>query len=1125
MTLTAIGGSTLVGGNGNISFGSTTSGGGGLTKIGIDTLTLGGAVSFGGGLNVNQGNVIITTPGSYTGNIVINGGTLSAGLDTYLGALSNSVSLSNGGVLQVTGTFSSSRAISTATAGGAININGSGQVLTLAGSLSGSSPFAKTGAGTLRLTSANAFSGPLTINSGIFSLAGANGSLPNVASIDVVTSGTLELNSALSGNKSPVQDRVNDSAPIILDGGTVSLLGSGGSTTTETLGALIPSSGASTIISTNGSNGQSMSPAALTFTSLGARTVGATVDFEGTGEILFASGVPDGTVLGGWATVNGANFAKYSAATGVIPFGSGDYTINNFSGGVTSNVKLDPTVSTPPVPASVGTVSISTLNIAGNDNPIYGTLVLNQSAGSTLTLNNSGLIKTGLNPVLITGGILTGSGTTQNPGELDISVTGGPLTINSQIAGPFALTERGTGTLVLNGSTANTYTGFTLISGNLNLNSSFGQAIPNGNFLIDGGTVTSLANGQLSPGTNVIIQSGGTWNLNGHTETIQSFNNSGGIMLFNHGTLLTNTSNGTVLLAGGTTTLASVLKSPFITVTGGTNLVDATGIMQASASLIWNGSNPAVTVNANASSPGTVILTDGASMLFTPPTTGVADLLNSGAGLPGTLNLSNSVNHSFTINPNGTVVVSTQIMNGGFSVGGGGTLELMGTNTYSGSTTIGANTTLMAYTQSALGSSGSSINFSGGTLALRSKLAATPYPYSTTVSAPSVSTFIDMDVPIAGPGVTAGTFSMQNMTVGSGGASFNVSGSDGGTLIVNGTFTIESTGTNSLFLHTAANLNLSNGITCTGTPVDITKDLAGTLTIGGSQQDSFASLTVKAGLVQLNNTSGFFPAVPGNLTIANGSTVRAFKNGSAPQIAPTSVVTINSGASNVASLLDLNGDSDQLTNLSFIGGGTLSTGSGTATLGGTVSTVAGVLPSLIFGNVSLTADNSTIFNIASGNVSTGIDMQIAANISGGSFTKAGSGLLYLTGVNTFTGPITVSGGVLRVDSSGNLAGNPVNLAGGTLQFSQAFVASPTGALSLATGLSNVDTGSNTVIETGGINGSGGLVKIGTGTLVLNGTNGFTGGLAIDGGTVQVSSDAALGGSTGPITLAGGYAGD
>ena len=155
-------------------------------------------------------------------------------------------------------------------------------------------------------------------------------------------------------------------------------------------------------------------------------------------------------------------------------------------------------------------------------------------------------------------------------------------------------------------------------------------------------------------------------------------------------------------------------------------------------------------------------------------------------------------------------------------------------------------------------------------------------------------------------------------------------------------------------------------------------------------------------------------------------------------------------------------------------------------------------------------------------------MQISATISGGTasspvgLTKDGPGILYLSGANTFTGPIQVDLGVLEVSSAVSLgnAANTVTLDGGTLQFVSAFDPSAAGPITLPAS-SSLDTQGNTVPIAGNISGAGALTKLGSGTLVLEGTNSFNGGLTIDAGTVQANTDAELGATGVPVTLAGG----
>src|SRR4029450_6360272 len=82
--------------------------------------------------------------------------------------------------------------------------------------------------------------------------------------------------------------------------------------------------GASLIRVTSPSTGT----AVLSFTTLASRSVGATVDFSasplGAKNKIVLGGVAAG-FIGGWATANRADFAKYDLGQGVLPFVPTDY--------------------------------------------------------------------------------------------------------------------------------------------------------------------------------------------------------------------------------------------------------------------------------------------------------------------------------------------------------------------------------------------------------------------------------------------------------------------------------------------------------------------------------------------------------------------------------------------------------------------------------------------------------------------------------------------------------------------------------------------------------------------------------------------------------------------------------
>ena len=167
---------------------------------------------------------------------------------------------------------------------------------------------------------------------------------------------------------------------------------------------------------------------------------------------------------------------------------------------------------------------------------------------------------------------------------------------------------------------------------------------------------------------------------------------------------------------------------------------------------------------------------------------------------------------------------------------------------------------------------------------------------------------------------------------------------------------------------------------------------------------------------------------------------------------------------------------------------------------------------------------SRTFTIARGNKAA--DMAITAAIGGGStqspvgINKAGAGILYLSGQNNFTGPINVTGGVLQVDGDANLgsSANIVTLNGGTLL--SRGILTHTVQIAGSGGTADVESTDLTTMNAT-IGGSGGLFKIGTGTLVLAVVNNFSGGVNINNGTVQTGSDLYLGTAGGAVSFGGG----
>lgn len=130
---------------------------------------------------------------------------------------------------------------------------------------------------------------------------------------------------------------------------------------------------------------------------------------------------------------------------------------------------------------------------------------------------------------------------------------------------------------------------------------------------------------------------------------------------------------------------------------------------------------------------------------------------------------------------------------------------------------------------------------------------------------------------------------------------------------------------------------------------------------------------------------------------------------------------------------------------------------------------------------------------------------ISGAISGGfPIIKQGPGTALLSGVNSFTGGLSVSEGILEIGGSGSLGSGSYN---GTLDVSPDAVFRHNSSVSQTLA--------------GTISGGGAISKNGSGSLTLSGDNSaFTGPIEVNAGTLSLSHLGALGGAT-LLTIAGG----
>ncbi len=301
-----------------------------------------------------------------------------------------------------------------------------------------------------------------------------------------------------------------------------------------------------------------------------------------------------------------------------------------------------------------------------------------------------------------------------------------------------------------------------------------------------------------------------------------------------------------------------------------------------------------------------------------------------------------------------------------------------------------------------------------------------------------------------------------------------------------------------------------------GSPVMITNNapaiLDDTTTVTNVAMATLASPTVatfnnntnpyavaSSGGNNLGGNAGLFVAGSGTVTLSGGantySGVTTLGGGT----------TIVSTVGNGGTLSDIGAAPSVASNIVFNGGALQYIGAGSTnnrlftlnSFGGTIDNEStGVLNLNNPGVIGQNGGGPRLLTLTGINTAGDIFASALRDGSGAtSLSKQGVGTWILTGTNSYSGVTTIANGVLQV-------GN-----GGTGNLGNSSVINNTGLV-----FSN--SASSTVV--GAINGPGAVTNAGTGTAILANNNGFTGGLYINSGTVQVGN----GGPTGSLNNAG-----
>ena len=961
-----------------------------LTKGGAGTLVLAGANTYGGTTRVTLGTLTVANTlalqnstlemnPAFTGTLGFGTGITTVSLGGLTGSR-NMVLLNadNNGVNLAVGNNNSSSSYS--------------GILSDLGGLTGGG-LTKTGTGTLTLSGSNTYTG-------------ATG----------VGNGTLKLDFSVAASATNI---IGTGSSLVLGGGTLNLTGKSSTSNSQTFAGLTVNPGSSVVTLAANATGN---PLALALNAI-TRNPGGIVSFSlPTGTQSASNGITATSsndasgILGGWATVGGADFASinsgnvvaYSGYSDVTRLTSGPQVIANAP---TANIRLvEGSGSQGYITLGAATTTINTLNQSAVGGTSAATI---DPAGGTWVINGI-LVAGGAGSLTI--GTGTASGTIHSAGTELVVTNGSASVINSVVtdgSGSSSLIKSGAGTLTLGG--VNTYTGATsVLAGVLKLAAA------------GSGAYTSL--GTADAGTTVA--SGAALDLNG----------------FSVNTAEALTLTGTGVAAGGALTNSSSSSATYaglLTLGGNTSIVAASGSIILTQAGTITGSGCALTLDGAAT---------GSSL---------AGSIATGAG------------------------TLTKV--------GSGTWTLLAANTYTGLTSVTAGGLILGVANAIPGA----ITVNGATALLDLG----------THNDASSAVILDGGGSIAGSGgvlTSTADFALKNGTISAilGGAS-GLQKTTAGTVILSAVNSFS--GATSITGGTLA-LGIANAI-----PAAITVNGASAGLSLGAYDNSSSAVTLDGGA-----------SITGSSGTLSSSTDFALKNGV--------VSAILGGQSGVqkttAGIVTLTGSN------TYVGPTTLSAG----TLNINSDASLGLVPSLPSANLAFGASATLQFAAApalnanrnvsiAGAATATIDTQannpsIQGSIVGdGGLTKIGSGMLTLTGMNTYVGLTTLGAGTLNINSDAALGAVPASAtttvvfsASATLQFAADFALNANRILSVVSGASaSFDTQANNPSIDGVIAGSGNLIKTGSGTLTLTGANTYAGTTSINVGTLQVNGSLGSGG--------------
>jgi autotransporter-associated beta strand protein len=1008
-------------------------------------------------VKVGAGQLSLIGSNGYSGGTVINGGTISVSADINLGSGGyyysgdGYLALNNGAMLQVTGTNDSSfgRPIVLGAGGGGFDINAASNNLTVSSPISGSGGFIKAGLGTLTIANALTYTGTTSIRSGAVDLA----SSPLNGPVYVAAGASLNMGPlpGLMGQYYNIMPSdVNTTDPDFASLTNLEYVLAG---QTPGLWSLSSTAGANFDFSGTGSGFPSpYNTNAYNFEALWAGTFNAPTN----GTYTFDTASDDGSMLwiDGTNVVNNNAFQGLTTVSGTISMAAGLHaiTVGYYQGNNTWGFYADmaqPGGSLQRLPNALlqyGATAYAIGSLSGDPGSAVNLasyqLTVNQTSNGTfagnLTSTSGGLVKTGPANLTLSGSNSLGNATTVDQGTLTLDYTSQN---NSKISssGPLVL---GGGTLQVLGNLTGSFT--QQVSG-LSLQGNNASTIINesGNTLLDftTGNVVGLG-GNYS--VNFFVTGGGGVRL---PETPNSLlgiwaaTDSGDPAYVNAN-----------LFVVPLPSYAGALPAAGANPAG--NYLDTVGIVTNSetASLLNFRDAPALVISNG------VVLQLSSGLLFP----GLTALGIAGNGQLGASNAGLVINTSASLGTNALTI-------GAFISGGSGSLTKLGpgtlivtnNNTFTGGTTI-ASGVLQIGTGGSLGPGNIQDN---GTLV---------YAHADAVTLTNTITGNGTLVQAGTNLLSVAVNEQQSVTVVDAGTlSLNVSqSSTGGTIVAGGYLLLNAPAQNpTLARYSSITVNAGGQVGVTNIN-NVQNDESWTINgggvsiIGGGHQhfgslifNNGGSITTGPGSMAYDGRGNY--SLDSNVTIAGSAPATLDAN---TGINLGALLVGNSNVTFAVAHVTGNGNADltvttKLTNHDGDGSprGLIKTGSGTMLLSAACDFSGGATISngvLMLGNI-LAAQNSTVNNLANGGLAfTGTNVFIIGGLAGngsigltngsgpitlgvgnngnntvyagsltgnGGLTKINSGVLTLTGLNSYTGVTVVNGGTLALSGAGQLA--------------------------------------------------------------------------------------------------------